>query len=548
LLAFWNRYTGPGANRVAPGPYASAEKIHEYLVYEKLGRYAPATQQSFKGVCRQFIRWCETDPRNTDVYKFLAHPVAKIAAFLESEWQRHIQRGTQPGINVANAYTEVHKLSLIQGCPTFGNAELAHMEAVVARAENDSMQIERNADPDRLKTKANRAVLTDADKNKFLKVCAQQGDRLAAARAQVILLVGCATGFRACGMIHQTYFHLIRDVPNQYNTAHPQQLNILGIGIKKHKTNTTGKVVYTGLTRHAMADKYALAALGELLALEMHHGLRLLEQITSGEKEWVRVKILFPGYAAKSEEAQTKQVSNLVNRITSQIEGWDKSKVTGLMQKTCVADLRAVGVSTAEVDFHSGWNGGTQDRNYARESLQADMNAQAKAAGFARDFRQHHYLGRADIAVPKAWYNALLPGLTSLLDTISSLPCEDGETLQCIALFVQAFWQALPIKTLKYGKGFQRKQLKGVQEVMDTEAYGAFATNVREAELDSMKKLGLVALVPHLETWAEEQAPLSYAVKGSAASEDKPASKRQRLDVAEVQVGVGSALAEKQME
>ena len=231
--------------------------------------------------------------------------------------------------------------------------------------------------------------------------------------------------------------------------------------------------------------------------------------------------------------------------MTSQIEGWDKSKVTGLMRKTCVADLRAVGVSTAEVDFHSGWNGGTQDRNYARESLQADMNAQAKAAGFARDFRQHHYLGRADIAVPKAWYNALLPGLTSLLDTISSLPCEDGETLQCIALFVQAFWQALPIKTLKYGKGFQRKQLKGVQEVMDTEAYGAFATNVREAELDSMKQLGQV---PYLETWAEEQVPLSYAVKGSAASEDKPASKRQRLDDAEVQVGVGSALAEKRME
>jgi len=81
------------------------------------------------------------------VYKFLAHPAAKIQAFLESERQRHIQQGTKPGINVANAYTEVHKLSLIQGCPTLTEADVAHMKAVVARAEDDSMQIERNADP-----------------------------------------------------------------------------------------------------------------------------------------------------------------------------------------------------------------------------------------------------------------------------------------------------------------------------------------------------------------------------------------------------------------
>ncbi len=63
-------------------------------------------------------------------------------------------------------------------------------------------------------------------------------------------------------------------------------------------------MIYTGLTRHAMADRDAL---GELLAFEVHHGLRLLEQIRSAEKEWVKVKMLFPGYADKSDEAQTKQ-------------------------------------------------------------------------------------------------------------------------------------------------------------------------------------------------------------------------------------------------
>ncbi len=152
-----------------------------------------------------------------------------------------------------------------------------------------------------------------------------------------------------------TFYNLIRTVPNQYNTAHPQQLDILGIGINKHKTYTTGKLIYTGLTRHAMAEKDAVAALGELLALEVHcSGLALLEQIRHGDRNWGRVKILFPGHADMSEAAQAKQISNLFNRMTGQIKGWDKSKVTGLLRKKCVEHLRAADASKAEVDFHSG--------------------------------------------------------------------------------------------------------------------------------------------------------------------------------------------------
>jgi len=81
-------------------------------------------------------------------------------------------------------------------------------------------------------------------------------------------------------MNHQTWLNLIKDAPNQFNTSHPQQFDLIGIGINKYKTYNTGKVIYTGLTRHAMADRDALAALGELLAFEVHHGLRLLKHKT----------------------------------------------------------------------------------------------------------------------------------------------------------------------------------------------------------------------------------------------------------------------------
>ena len=43
--------------------------------------------------------------------------------------------------------------------------------------------------------------------------------------------------------------------------------------------------------------------------------------------------------------------------------------------------------------------------------------------------------------------------------------------LQRIELFVQGFWQALPIKTLKYGADFEKKQLNGVKEIMATDKY-----------------------------------------------------------------------------
>ena len=260
------------------------------------------------------------------------------------------------------------------------------MKSVVVSARHDSKQKQLSAEPDLAETKANRDVLTDADSFKLSRVCAQNRDRLAAARFRVVLLVGCATGFRACGMIHQTWFHLIKAAPNQFNTSHPQQLDLIGIGIIRHKTNNTGKVIYTGLTRHPMADRDALAALGELLAFEVHYGLRLLEQIRSAEEEWVKVKMLFPGHPGKSNKAQTRQISNLMNRVSSQTEGWDKDKVTGLMQKTCVADTRAAGASSSEVDLHAGWINGTQDRNYARVSLQTTMDVMTKAAGFAKDF------------------------------------------------------------------------------------------------------------------------------------------------------------------
>ena len=91
--------------------------------------------------------------------------------------------------------------------------------------------------------------------------------------------------------------------------------------------------------------------------------------------------------------------------------------------------------------------------------------------------------------MPEAWHKVLLPGLQALLDAVLDPPYGVSETLQCIELFVQAFWQALPIKTLTVGADFEKKQLDRVKEVMSTDEYVMFATNVREESLTVRRSL-----------------------------------------------------------
>ena len=162
LIAFQNRYTGPGAVSVTPDDYASAEEVHKKLVHRKLEKWEPATKAALSGVCRRFISWCEADTHTSNDYRIFAYPATRVAAFLESERQRHIWQGTSPAVNVANAFTEMVRLSAIQGCPDFNSAEMAHMQVLGGIAMLDRVQQNLTADPD-FKRRGNQAVLTSDD-------------------------------------------------------------------------------------------------------------------------------------------------------------------------------------------------------------------------------------------------------------------------------------------------------------------------------------------------------------------------------------------------
>ncbi|DBA96157.1 TPA: hypothetical protein ACH3X1_015639 [Trebouxia sp. C0004] len=167
LLDYSNRYSSPVTSCATANLFNTAEDCHVKLVKALYMDTMPATKAIFEGVCRRYVNWCASQPRIQDANKFLAYPADTIEAFIDSERLRHLQQGTQPGFNVANAQTELDKLSRLQGCPAFTQIEVDLMKSAVDRARHDSKQQQLGAEPDLARTKTKRDVLTDADSDEL---------------------------------------------------------------------------------------------------------------------------------------------------------------------------------------------------------------------------------------------------------------------------------------------------------------------------------------------------------------------------------------------
>ena len=294
----------------------------------------------------------------------------------------------------------------------------------------------------------------------------------------------------------------------------PQAFDILGIGINKHKTNMTGKIEWTGITRHVRADCDPFFALANLMAHEIEvQNLRFIDMLQSTdvhEQQLWKCKVFFPN-TDKDEAGQKRQISSLLDEVTQHIPGWDKDKRTGLFRKTAAGIASGAGADSDQVNRPMGWKGDTQSRSYAVAYLEAYADVQAMQAGFDKDsWRLHHHLGRAAVAVDESWHDVLIPGLT----TISKLSGSRQEVLHSIQKLAEAYWQALPVNVLKYGMKLVAG-LPSVVEVMQTDQYASFSDRALQAECDSMEKLQMMQQVPYVADW--QQANHTRAKSGQVA-------------------------------
>lgn len=173
----------------------------------------------------------------------------------------------------------------------------------------------------------------------------------------------------------------------------PHTFHILGIGISKHKTNRTGNLEWTGISRHAKAELDPCPAMIDLLAHEIQmNSFRFIDILQTdvtdasdaNDQQLWKSKVFFPN-TDKTEDGQKGQIISLLKQVTKKIQGWDKDKRTGLFRKTAAGIANGARADADRVNRQMGWKGDTQSRSYALADLGAYVDVQAVLAGFDKD-------------------------------------------------------------------------------------------------------------------------------------------------------------------
>ena len=113
--------------------------------------------------------------------------------FLEQERLRH----TNPGDNLKIAFTQFKRLCAIRGCPPFSSGEHFFMAKEVSEANKASAHAALTRPVDEDRSCQDRSIITSAELQELLRVCAGMPDRLKAARAEALLAVNVMTGERS---------------------------------------------------------------------------------------------------------------------------------------------------------------------------------------------------------------------------------------------------------------------------------------------------------------------------------------------------------------
>jgi len=189
LTAFESRYIPRHADQFARDCNLDERELHKRDRYELYDRFQENTKKTFHSFCRRWVEFCEKTEHD-----LLDTSAVTGAKFLEAQRLRH----NNPGKNVEIAFTQFKKLCTIRGCPKFSESEHRFMHAVVSMAKCDSTQAVRSRPVDENKREMDRNIITAAEVQKLLRVCADMPDRLTAARAKELLLVNILTGESFC--------------------------------------------------------------------------------------------------------------------------------------------------------------------------------------------------------------------------------------------------------------------------------------------------------------------------------------------------------------
>lgn len=185
LVAFENRYKGRHADEHALDCGLDERELHERRVDETYRDFEENTRKAFDHSCREWVVFCKKK-----AYSMFDTNAKTGAAFLQYERQRLPNSGKRVEVYL----NHFKKLCTIRGCPDFSKNETIYMHNVVTKARKTSAQAARSRPADENKKQMDRSIISSADLEELLTVCASMPDRVAAARATALIKTSRLTG------------------------------------------------------------------------------------------------------------------------------------------------------------------------------------------------------------------------------------------------------------------------------------------------------------------------------------------------------------------
>ena len=190
LLAFENRYKGRHADEHALTSGLDERELHQKRVDELYNDFEENTRKAFDHFCRYLDVFC------TEKGYSMFDTDAKLGeAYLQAQRSEGLRLGHKNvGKNVEIQLNQFKKLCTIRGCPEFSKDEEIYMHNVVTKARKDSAQAARSRAVNENRKEVDKGIISSADLQELLRVCADMPDRLAAARATALIMTSRLTG------------------------------------------------------------------------------------------------------------------------------------------------------------------------------------------------------------------------------------------------------------------------------------------------------------------------------------------------------------------
>ncbi|KAG7667177.1 hypothetical protein NADE_003025 [Nannochloris sp. 'desiccata'] len=263
----------------------------------------------------------------------------------------------------------------------------------------------------------------------------------------------------------------------------------------KTKTNKYGEFRGAACGRHKHAHRDAQGWFADLLlydALTPGRDVDFGDLVLHRREEW-RTMPLFHQDDVVSADGLTTLFSNQLSKAGLRNT---TNRLTHLMRNT--AAIRAGAHTSVDiVELLGEWKSGSTCANsYLAKSQSSALGAHLALAGFKGSF--DHYLGRAEVHMPDAWVDSVMPGVRKALKVLlkqhEELKCHEKEIgaetfLQLLLYLGMVCWQNLPLKYHRYKDRYTLAHMKSINDIMQTFEYKKFAEEVLDKGRRAIEKI-----------------------------------------------------------